>query len=263
MEFKVIRQSLLSEFLKIIYNKATQIVLPVIIIVQPALAYISAKQILYVGLEATPETDSNLLEAIPPIEYIGFDTILIGLFAMIILGSILGSSEFKKNSLRTTLLLQPNKMIFFKTKLLVSIIFVFIISFLSIFISIACSQYALGVSGLNPINLNSKVWYFIILGTISWTIVTMLSYFIAFLFKNSVAPLIFLIPQLYNIGEFLADRINIARFLPISLGQDLIATTPSRLTTTPGISVALLSLWVVLVAFIGYYRFIRKDVGTE
>lgn len=263
MKTKVIRHNILSEFLKIIYNKTTQIVLPIIIIVQPALAYISAKQIASVGLDATPETDSSLLEAIPPIEYIGFDSILIGLFAMIILGGVLGSLEFKKNSLRTTLLLQPNKMIFFKAKLLVSIIFVFSISFLSIFVSIACSQYALGASGLNPITLNSKVWYFSILGTISWTLITMLSYFMAFLFKTSVAPLIFLIPQLYNIGEFLSDRISIARFFPISLGQDLIATTPSRLTSAPAISVALLGLWAVLVAVIGYYRFVRIDVGTE
>ncbi|MGT2785425.1 ABC transporter permease [Streptococcus merionis] len=263
MKTKVISQSILSEFLKIIYNKATQIVLPIIIILQPMLAYMSAKQVLYVGLDATPETDSNLLEAIPPIEYIGFDTILIGLFAMIILGAVFGSLEFKKNSLRTTLLLQPNKMIFFKSKMLVSMLFIFFMSFISIFISIACSQYALGASGLNPIILNSKVWYFIILGTISWTLITMLSYFVAFLFKTSVAPLIFLIPQLYNIGEFLADRISIARFLPISLGQDLIATTPSRLTSVPAISIALLGLWVVLVATIGYYRFIRIDVGTK
>lgn len=262
MKTKVVKQSIVSECLKLMYHKATWIVLSIIFIVQPLLAYISAKQILSVGLDATPETDSHLLEAIPPIEYIGFDTILIALFAMIILGAVFGSLEFKKNSLRTTLLLQPNKPIFFKVKLFVSIVFIFVISFLSIFISIACSQYALGVSGLNPIILSSKVWYFILLGSISWTLVTMLSYVIAFLFKTSLAPLLFLIPQLYNIGEFLADRITSARFLPISLGQSLIATAPERLTSAPIMSIVLLTLWVGIVAFISYYRFVRIDVGT-
>lgn len=82
--------NILSELYKIFYSRSTQIVLPIVFILQPLLSYISSKQILTVGLNATPETNSSLAESIPPIEYIGFDAILLGLFAMIILGAIIG-----------------------------------------------------------------------------------------------------------------------------------------------------------------------------
>ena len=44
-----------------------------------------------VGIHATPETNPELAEAIPPIEFLGFDVTLFGVFIMIILGSILRS----------------------------------------------------------------------------------------------------------------------------------------------------------------------------
>ena len=87
--------NILSELYKIFYSKSTKIIIPIVLILQPLLSYISSKQILTVGLNATPETNSSLAEPIPPIEYIGFDAILLGLFAMIILGAILGSMEYK------------------------------------------------------------------------------------------------------------------------------------------------------------------------
>ena len=37
----------------------------------------------------------ELVEAIPPIEFLGFDVTLFGVFIMIILGSIYGAEEYK------------------------------------------------------------------------------------------------------------------------------------------------------------------------
>lgn len=59
--------NILSELYKIFYSRSTQIVLPIVFILQPLLSYISSKQILTVGLNATPETNSSLAESIPPI----------------------------------------------------------------------------------------------------------------------------------------------------------------------------------------------------
>lgn len=263
MRINYFKQGVYSEFLKIISNKSTKIVLPIIFILQPFLAYVSTKQILNVGLNATPETDSSLLEAVPPIEYIGFDSILLGLFAMIILGAIIGGGEFKKKSLRTSLLLNPNKLCLFSSKFFATILFIFIISITSIYISIILSQFALGDNGINPFLLNAKVWLFILLGSISWTLLTMLSFVIAFLFKNSVASLLFLIPQLYNLGDFLAGRVMIAKVLPVVLGQDLIATSPSRLSSSFCDSALLLGLWVLIFTILAIYKFLKSDTGSE
>ena len=130
----------LSELYKIFYSRSTKIVLPIVFIFQPLLSYISSKQILAVGLNATPETNSSLVEPIPPIEYIGFEAILLGLFAMIILGAILGSMEYKNSSLRTSLLLCSNKAVFFVIKFFVTSVFIFVVSFVSIYLSIASAQ---------------------------------------------------------------------------------------------------------------------------
>ncbi|TFU84535.1 hypothetical protein E4T83_02290 [Streptococcus sp. AN2] len=251
----------LSELYKIFYSRSTQIVLPIVFILQPLLSYISSKQILTVGLNATPETNSSLAEPIPPVEYIGFDAILLGLFAMIILGAILGSMEYKNNSLRTSLLLCSNKAVFFVIKFIVTSVFIFVVSFVSIYLSIASAQFGLGREGLNPLILSNNVWYFILLGSLSWSLLTVLSYSIAFYFKSSLGSLLFLLPQVYNLGSFLADRIQFAKYLPVSLGQDLIATSPLKITT-PGRSVLFLSIWVLVISSFAYYKFLKEDVGN-
>lgn len=251
----------LSELYKIFYSRSTQIVLPIVFIFQPLLSYISSKQILAVGLNATPETNSSLVEPIPPIEYIGFEAILLGLFAMIILGAILGSMEYKSSSLRTSLLLCSNKAVFFVIKFFVTSVFIFVVSFVSIYLSIASAQFGLEREGLSPLILSNNVWYFILLGSLSWSLLTVLSYSIAFYFKSSLGSLLFLLPQVYNLGSFLADRIQLAKYLPVSLGQDLIATSPLKITT-PGRSVLFLSTWVLVISSFAYYKFLKEDVGN-
>lgn len=251
----------LSELYKIFYSRSTKIVLPIVFIFQPLLSYISSKQILAVGLNATPETNSSLVEPIPPIEYIGFEAILLGLFAMIILGAILGSMVYKNSSLRTSLLLCSNKAVFFVIKFFVTSVFIFIVSFVSIYLSIASAQFGLEREGLSPLILSNNVWYFILLGSLSWSLLTVLSYSIAFYFKSSLGSLLFLLPQVYNLGSFLADRIQLAKYLPVSLGQDLIATSPLKITT-PGRSVLFLSTWVLVISSFAYYKFLKEDVGN-
>ena len=251
----------LSELYKIFYSRSTKIVLPIVFIFQPLLSYISSKQILAVGLNATPETNSSLVEPIPPIEYIGFEAILLGLFAMIILGAILGSMEYKNSSLRTSLLFCSNKAVFFVTKFFVTSVFIFGVSFVSIYLSIASAQFGLEREGLSPLILSNNVWYFILLGSLSWSLLTVLSYSIAFYFKSSLGSLLFLLPQVYNLGSFLADRIQLAKYLPVSLGQDLIATSPLKITT-PGRSVLFLSTWVLVISSFAYYKFLKEDVGN-
>ena len=197
--------NILSELYKIFYSKSTKIIIPIVLILQPLLSYISSKQILTVGLNATPETNSSLAEPIPPIEYIGFDAILLGLFAMIILGAILGSMEYKNSSLRTSLLLCSNKVVFFVIKFFVTSVFIFVVSFVSIYLSIASAQFGLGREGLNPLILNSNVWYFILLGSLSWSLLTVLAYSIAFYFKSSLGSLLFLLTEfsLLSIYQYL------------------------------------------------------------
>ena len=180
---------------------------------------------------------------------------------MIILGAILGSMEYKNSSLRTSLLLCSNKSVFFIIKFFVTSVFIFVVSFVSIYLSIASAQFGLEREGLSPLILSNNVWYFILLGSLSWSLLTVLSYSMAFYFKSSLGSLLFLLPQVYNLGSFLADRIQLAKYLPVSLGQDLIATSPLKITT-PRRSVLFLSTWVLVISSFAYYKFLKEDVGN-
>ena len=65
----------------------------------------------------------------------------------------------------------------------------------------------------------------------------------ALTFKTAIVPLLFLLPQVYNLGTFLADHISIAKFLPVSLSYGLIATSPQMLEQN--------SLQNILLYFVG------------
>ena len=78
-------------------------------------------------------------------------------------------------------------------------------------------------------SLNGRVWFYIFLASIAWTLLGLQAYIMALTFKIAIVPLLFLLPQVYNLGTFLANYISTAKFLPVILGQGLIATSPQIL----------------------------------
>ena len=250
-----------SELLKISYSKLFKIVLLILFIVQPFFAYLGIKAVLEIGLQATPENTAILAEAIPPIEYLGFDTVMLGMMPMIILGAVYGGSEFK-NHLRTTLLTNCNKKSLYFFKLMTLTLLSVILSFLSILVTIEVAHFTLGNLGLGVL-LSFKVWYFILLATLAWVSLTILSYFIAFLFRTSIASLLFLIPQIYNVGEFLSTHFESGKVLPVALGNSFIASSETRFSPHPFWTAILLFLWVFIFGLIAYCQFEKRDVGGK
>ena len=241
-----------SELLKITYSKLFKIVLLILFIVQPFFAYLGIKAVLEIGLQSTPENT-----AIPPIEYLGFDTVMLGVMPMIILGAVYGGNEFKNHQLRTTLLANSNKKSLYFLKLMTLTLLSAILSFLSIIVTIEVTQFTLGNLGLSVL-LSFKVWYFILLATLAWVSLTILSYFIAFLFRTAIASLLFLIPQIYNVGEFLSTHFEWGKVLPVALGNSFIASSETRFSTHPVWMATLLFLWVF-----AYCQFEKRDVGGK
>ena len=248
--------SLHSEILKLLYNRATHVVLFLILVFQTFLANIGASQIVSVGIHATPETNPDLAEALPP-----FDVTLFGVFIMIILGSIYGAEEYKGLAIRTSLLSVTNRSTFLVSKTLVWLIFSFIISFLSIFLTINMTHYVLGQDGLLLFLLNGTVWFYIFLASIAWTLLGLLAYIMALTFKTAIVPLLFLLPQVYNLGTFLANYISVAKFLPVALGQGLIATSPQILEYNSLQNILLLLCWNFSFLALAIYRLLKSDIG--
>ena len=249
--------SLHSEILKLFYKRATHIVLFLILVFQTFLANIGASQIVSVGIHATPETNPELAEAIPPIEFLGFDVTLFGVFIMIILGSIYGAEEYKCSAIRTSLLSITNRSTFLVSKTLVWLVFSFFISFLSIFLTINMTHYVLGQDGLLLFSLNGTVWFYIFLASIAWSLLGLL----ALTFKTAIVPLLFLLPQVYNLGTFLASYISVAKFLPVALGQGLIATSPQILEHNSLQNILLLLCWNFSFLALAIYRLLKSDIG--
>lgn len=250
-----------SEVFKFSYMKATKIVLPIVLILQTGLACISAKQILLVGLYATPETNHNLLEAVPSIDYLGFDVTLLGILPMIVLGAVYGALDYKSHGMRNSLLSINKRAKLFACKLITITLTSSLISILSVLLTIIATHLTLGDKGLDVFNLPMIVWSFIFRGAFAWTALTVLSFVMSFLCRSAIIPLLFLIPQVYNLGNLLAEHFYLARFLPFALGNGLIASSEHALTTSPFLNILLLYLWIFFFGCLGYVRFVKSDLS--
>lgn len=252
-----------SELLKLWYMKATRIVVLLATILQSGLAYISSKQILAIGLDATPETCSELISPLPPLEYMGFDVVSFATIPLIVLGSIYGAAEYKRHSLRTTLLATCQKVRVFASKLILTATFSFLLSFLSIFMTITVTHATFGAQGLKLFTFNPMVWKFIMTGTIGLMLLTVLSFVIGFLLRTSIVPMLFLIPQVYNLGTVLAEHFYICKFLPVPLVNSLIASSENIFSRHPATNITLLSIWILLISMIAFIRFFISDLGGK
>ena len=261
--WKNFRQNIHSELLKIFCSRSFKIVALLIIIIQGIIAFISAQQILSVGLDATPETCHGLLEPMPPIEYMGFDVVMLSTIPMIVLGSIWGSAEFKHHCLRTSLLSYGNKNSLFAAKTTAVIIISFMLSIISVIICITITHFTFGNEGLVPILFNVQVWKFIILAIVAVALLTIVSYAIGFLFRTAVVPMLFLIIQAYNIGDMLAEHFELCKLLPVSLANRLIASSESMLTSHPVQNIFGLLVWIIIVISAGYFIFRKIDLQGE
>ncbi|MNC43581.1 ABC-2 family transporter protein [compost metagenome] len=234
-----------------------------LVVIQPVFALNAAKSYVQIGLNATPETHPELAEPLPPLDYLGFNMVLFGLLPMVILGGIIGASEYKNHQLRTTLLCQSSRIKIFCAKVLALLIGSTFISLLTIFFSISITHFGLGALGLHPFYLSTIAWQFIGFSVLDWILLTILSFGIGMLFRNAIVPLVFLVPQVYNLGNYLAQRWGWGEYLPVAAGNLLFATPTAPFEHDPLKGGIILLTWVMLTLITSYYAFIRSDVGGK
>ena len=259
---KTFSNSISVELMKI-YTRRAWWVICTLIIVQPFLGWIVAKSYVQIGLDATPETHPELLEPLPPLDYIGFEVVLVGLLPMIVFGAILGASEFKHHELRTTLLYQNSRFQVFLAKVFAILASSTFLSILTIFATISMVHVGLSEQGLHPFQLSRIAWQFIGFSALDWILLTILASGLGMLFKNAMVPLVFLIPQVYNLGNYLAQKWEWAEYLPVAAGQLLFATPTDSFEHDPLKGGIVLSIWVMVALGISYFTFIRSDVGGK
>jgi ABC-type transport system involved in multi-copper enzyme maturation permease subunit len=252
-----------SECYKLIASRGWWIVFGLVIMLQPLFAFIGAGQTAAVGLDATPATHPELIAAFPPLDYLGFDACLFGMLPMVIFGGIFGASEYKNHHLRTTLLSSNKRGELLTAKLFAFLIATVLVSFISIFVTIAITHIGLGDLGLNPLTLSPIAWQFIGYTVIYWTLLAVLAFSLGLLFRNMIIPLVFLMPQIYNLGNFLAEKWSWGEYLPVAAGNFLIATPVDAFSHAPLKGTIIIALWLGVTLTIALYAFMKSDVGGK
>lgn len=180
---------------------------------------------------------------------------------MVVLGAILGANDYQNHRLRNLFLTQSNRSQVFMVKTIALIVTSLGLSFVSIYLTILTTHVGLGSLGLNLIRLSPIAWQYIGYAGFYWLMLTVLSFGLAMLSKNVILPLFVLIPQIYNLGAFLAERWDWATYLPVAAGNGLLATPTDLIPQTISEGVIVLIAWPFLMMIIAYVRFIKRDVG--
>ncbi|MNZ91096.1 ABC-2 family transporter protein [compost metagenome] len=248
---------------KISSSRVWWVICALVVVIQPLMALMAAKSYLQIGLDATPETHPELAVALPPLDYFGLEMVSFGLLVTVVFGGIIGASEYKHHQLRTTLLCQSSRIKVFCAKVLALLICSTVLSFLAIYATISIEHFAFGELGLHPFYLSPIAWQFIGFSVLDWILLTILSFGIGMLFRNAIVPLVFLVPQVYLLGGYLAQRWEWGEYLPVAAGNLLFATPTDPIEHDPLKGGIVLLIWVILTLSISYYAFVRSDVGGK
>lgn len=260
---KTFTRTVRFELIKITSSRVWWVICALVVIVQPFLAYIVAKSYAQMGLDATPETHPGLAEALPPLDYIGLESVLFGLLSLVVLGGIIGASEFKHHELRTTLLCQSSRLRIFGAKTLALTLCTMLLSLITIWATISITHVGLGEEGLHPLYLSTIAWQYIFFAALNWGLLTILSFSIGMLLRNALVPLVFLVPQVYNLGNYLAEKWVWAEYLPAAAGHLLFATPTDPFEHDPLKGGMILLIWMMVTLGTSYITFIRSDVGGK
>ena len=142
-----------------------------------------------------------------------------------------------------------------------SICFSLATSFLSIYFSYMVMHLALGKEGLDPILLNQAAWSLILWKTLSLTLLGILSFLLGLLARTMLVPLLFLVPQIYNLGNYLAAHTSWGAYLPQPAGELFVATPTSQYANNPLQGLLILSVWLLVIGVMASLRFLKTDLG--
>ena len=251
------------EFAKIYRSKVWWVVIGVVIVIQPLLALIEAISIAKIGITATPLTHPELAVALPALDYFGFDVVLFGQVAVVVLGGLEGAEIFQHHELRVTLLALNKRGSTFLAKFTAVLVASTIVSLTSIFITIATTHIGLGNLGLNPALLSPIAWEFICYATLDWVLLIALSFGLGMLSRNAIVPLFFMIPQVVGLGAFLAEKWEWCGYLPVAVGNLLFAIPTDNYPHDPLKGGLILTLWAMVALIISRHYFIHRDVGGQ
>jgi hypothetical protein len=242
------------EAIKIFSHPVWIITAVIAVAIWSAISFITGLGLAPIGLDATPETHPQLMSALPPLEYLGFDLATLGQIPMAILGAAIGAAVFRNHELRTAFLSMNDRRKYFLFKMLVLTMGSACLSFVAMYFSIAAHHIGWGEAGLSPITLSPVTWVYIAWGTLNLVLVTLWAFGLSMLFRNMILPLIILIPQIVGFGYATAFGWDLYRFIPLQFAPYYF---------NPVIYSVVLGLLVMVFLIASAMRLIHQDVGGK
>ena len=120
---------------------------------------------------------------------------------------------------------------------------------------------ALGKEGLHPILLNQAAWSHLLWKALATALLGLLSFLLGLLGRTMLLPLLFLVPQLYNLGNYLAAHTSWGAYLPQPAGELFAATPTSQYTNNPLQGLLILGAWSLVIGGMTSLRFLKTDLG--
>lgn len=238
------------------------IVAAILVFAQPLLALLESTQIAQIGLDATPESHPELADALPPLALMGFDVMPFGEVAIVVLGALLGASEYDNGELRTTFLGINRRRTALAGKMLSTLAVVALLSSMGAYLTLVLTHWGLGSYGLNPLTLAPKTWHALgwLIG--SWTAIAMMAWAVAVATKNWLVAMLVMVPQVVGLGGMLASTWAPARLLPVAAGHCL-SEVPGATCSSRAAAGAALAVETAALVIVSGILFIRRDVGAR
>lgn len=253
-----------QELLNIITSRIFAIISVILFVVQPLLAVVEAQNVLKIGLNAKIEDHPELAVSIPPIQFHGLDTTAFGLMAIVILCAVLGAREYKHHTMRTTLICNSNRREVYYVKHIALSIILTVMTFLANYVCVAIVNIVYGTQGLNPLLLHPDTWLYIMFSVLSFALISLLSYEIAFFTKNAIYSFIFIIPQIYFFFLKVEAKSGIYFIFPANAVKHLFFIDPVNASNNnPLLGGGILLAWVLVLIIVSRSLFVRNDLGGE
>lgn len=247
---------------KILSDRTFWVIALVIVISQPLFALLEATQIAGIGVGATPQTNPELAEPLPPVPFMGFDVMPFGEAVIVVLGALLGASEYSNRELRTTFLATGRRLVALGGKVLATIGLVVLLSALAGYLTLVLTHVGLGSQGLDPLTLATGTWALLGKVVATWVAYGLISWAIAVITKRWLVAMLLMVPQAVGLGDVLAASWSPGRFLPVASGHCLTAVPSNTCTWQPSAGLALSAVTVTVVV-IAAILFVRRDVGSR
>ncbi|WP_103061708.1 hypothetical protein [Actinomyces qiguomingii] len=247
---------------KIFSRRSFWVVAFLIVVVQPLFAFLEAGQIADIGVNATPETHPELVEALPPVAFMGFDVMAFGDAVIVVFGALLGVSEYQDRELRVTFLAVGRRPVMLVCKIATNVGVVAVLAAVGNYVTLVLTHVGLGSQGLNPFTLARETWGALGSVVLTWIVFALVSCAIAVITKRWLVALLLMVPQAVGLGDAFAASWSPARYLPVAAGHCLSALPGDECGWQPSASVALIVTTALLLSVAGML-FVRRDVGSR